>query len=194
MSLLEVLEDEVCELRQKLAEKELALQRLQKSNAVLICEESPTNPISSEPGLTVTEVARFGRQMIMPEIGKPGFEKLALFLNSGQLQLRSARVAIVGAGGLGCPCALYLAAAGIGWFRAELSPIYLFDLMQGFLRIIDGDEVELNNLHRQVHSFIHGSHFKVLHRESSLGKSKADSVCSSLQEFALHEDILTISG
>ena len=51
----------------------------------------------------------------------------------GQIRLRTSSVLIVGAGGLGCPAAIYLAAAGIG-----------------HLGIVDYDQVELSNLHRQV--------------------------------------------
>lgn len=61
---------------------------------------------------------------------------------------------IVGAGGLGCPAALYLAGAGVGK-----------------LGIIDGDQVESSNLHRQV-----------LHRTRNTGKYKVDSAIEYLQE------------
>ena len=74
-----------------------------------------------------------GRQMILPDLGREGQERL-----------KRARVGIVGAGGLGCPIALYLANAGIG-----------------FLKIIDSDKVEESNLHRQV-----------LHTVQSIGELK----------------------
>ncbi|KHJ42637.1 ThiF family protein [Trichuris suis] len=83
------------------------------------------------------ELKRYGRQLILPELGVVG-----------QTALKNFRVLIVGAGGLGCPCAIYLAAAGIGK-----------------IGIIDGDVIEESNLHRQI-----------LHTEDRIGKSKADSI------------------
>ncbi len=77
---------------------------------------------------------------------------------AGQLALRDTHVLIVGAGGLGSPAAMYLVAAGIG----EIS-------------LIDDDVVELSNLQRQI-----------MHRESSISKSKVESAKQSLQ--ALNSD------
>lgn len=68
------------------------------------------------------EVDRYARQLVLREIGGPG-----------QQRLKAATVALVGAGGLGAPAALYLAAAGVGT-----------------LRLIDADTVALSNLQRQV--------------------------------------------
>ncbi|XP_061487250.1 adenylyltransferase and sulfurtransferase MOCS3 [Rhineura floridana] len=72
----------------------------------------------------------------------------------GQLRLSGCSVLVVGCGGLGCPLAQYLASAGVGR-----------------LGLVDHDVVELNNLHRQV-----------LHRESRLGSSKAQSAAAALRE------------
>ena len=68
------------------------------------------------------EVERYARHLVLAEIGGPG-----------QQRLKTARVVIVGAGGVGSPAALYLAAAGVGT-----------------LRIVDGDTVSLSNLQRQI--------------------------------------------
>jgi molybdopterin/thiamine biosynthesis adenylyltransferase/rhodanese-related sulfurtransferase len=76
-------------------------------------------------GLTPAEVERYSRHLIIPEIG-----------TVGQRRLKNAKVLVIGAGGLGSPALLYLAAAGVGT-----------------LGIIDDDDVDLSNLQRQV---IHG--------------------------------------
>ncbi len=84
---------------------------------------------------------RYSRQILLPEVGAEGQERL-----------RAARVLIVGAGGLGSPAALYLAAAGVG----EIT-------------ICDYDRVELSNLQRQI-----------LHRTADLGRPKAESAREAL--------------
>lgn len=94
-------------------------------------------PLSGE------EYRRYGRQMIMSEVGL-----------HGQLRLKNARVLIVGCGGLGCPAAAYLAGAGVGT-----------------LGLMDGDVVEVSNLHRQV-----------AHATSRVGMSKVDSAYEYLSE------------
>lgn len=72
--------------------------------------------------------------------------------NSGQLNLKEAKVLIVGVGGLGCPAAAYLAGAGVGT-----------------LGLIDGDTVEESNLHRQV-----------LHSTARVGMTKVESAMVAL--------------
>jgi molybdopterin/thiamine biosynthesis adenylyltransferase/rhodanese-related sulfurtransferase len=78
--------------------------------------------IVEEPKLSREEVLRYSRHLIMPEVGM-----------DGQLKLKQARVLMIGAGGLGAPLGLYLAAAGVG-----------------HLGIVDFDVVDFTNLQRQV--------------------------------------------
>jgi molybdopterin/thiamine biosynthesis adenylyltransferase/rhodanese-related sulfurtransferase len=94
-------------------------------------------------GFSANEFRRYSRQLLLPEIGL-----------SGQQKLKSAAVLIVGTGGLGSPAAIYLAAAGVGR-----------------IGLVDHDEVELANLHRQV-----------LHGSSKLGERKVESARSRLLE------------
>ena len=79
--------------------------------------------------------------------------KQQLISPQGQLSLKSASVLIVGVGGLGCPAASYLAGAGVGT-----------------VGLMDGDTVELSNLHRQI-----------LHTTQRIGKLKVESARDSLQ-------------
>lgn len=72
--------------------------------------------------MSLPEYKRYGRQMILGQVGL-----------AGQLKLRAARVIVIGAGGLGCPAVQYLAAAGIG-----------------HITIVDHDSVETSNLARQI--------------------------------------------
>ena len=92
--------------------------------------------------LSVAQVERFARHVLLPGLGL-----------TGQRRLRAARVAVVGAGGLGCPVLQYLAAAGIG-----------------ALTLIDDDLVESSNLQRQV-----------LHGLDDVGRPKAVSAAESLR-------------
>lgn len=79
--------------------------------------------------------------------------QVALFGEEAQERLASARVVIVGAGGLGCPVALYLAAAGVGE-----------------VRLVDGDVVDRTNLNRQV-----------LHGDRDIGRAKVESAAEKLR-------------
>ena len=93
--------------------------------------------------LTAEEVRRYSRHLIIPDVGMVG-----------QKRLKNARVLVIGAGGLGSPALLYLAAAGVGT-----------------LGIIDFDTVDESNLQRQV-----------IHGQSDIGKSKAVSARESVAE------------
>jgi adenylyltransferase/sulfurtransferase len=95
------------------------------------------------PALTPEELIRYSRHLILPGVG-----------SDGQRRLKQARVLLVGAGGLGSPAALYLAAAGIG-----------------HLGIVDCDVVDRTNLQRQI-----------LHGTSDIGRKKTDSAADRIAE------------
>ncbi|WP_448101268.1 molybdopterin-synthase adenylyltransferase MoeB [Luteibacter jiangsuensis] len=97
-------------------------------------------PVSA--GVLDTDAAeRYARQMLLPQVGE-----------AGQAKLAAARVAVIGAGGLGAPALLYLAAAGVG-----------------HITLIDDDRVERSNLHRQV-----------IHADARVGLGKAESARMTL--------------
>src|ERR1700744_5121912 len=99
--------------------------------------------MADEVTLSKEEILRYSRHLIMPEVGM-----------EGQLKLKNASVLLVGAGGLGAPLGLYLAAAGIGK-----------------IGMVDFDVVDFTNLQRQV---IHGT--------KDVGKKKLDSAAESMQD------------
>lgn len=107
--------------------------------------EAPVAP------LTPDQEARYARQLLLPEVGL-----------AGQRRLLEAKVLLVGAGGLGSPVALYLAAAGVGT-----------------IGIVDNDRVEASNLQRQV-----------VHRTADIGESKVDSAARAVA--ALNPDTQVI--
>ncbi|KAJ5496499.1 hypothetical protein N7463_008486 [Penicillium fimorum] len=152
--------DETCaSLRAQITATEAQLAGLKRDLAnaeqAAQSETAPTVEIQQEDQngegrrwpLLPEEYKRYGRQMIVSQVGL-----------KGQLKLRSAKVLLVGAGGLGCPAAQYLAGAGVGT-----------------IGLIDGDTVEVSNLHRQV-----------LHRTKNVGKYKVDSAIESLRELNPH--------
>ncbi|MEO9220701.1 MAG: molybdopterin-synthase adenylyltransferase MoeB, partial [Mycobacteriaceae bacterium] len=125
---------------------------------------SPTGlPPLVEPAaeLSKDEVERYSRHLIIPEVGM-----------AGQKRLKNAKVLVIGAGGLGSPALLYLAAAGVGT-----------------LGIVDFDVVDESNLQRQV-----------IHGQSDIDKSKALSAKESIQEInhfvnvVLHEVRLEVDN
>jgi adenylyltransferase/sulfurtransferase len=99
--------------------------------------------IQTEPQLSHAEVLRYSRHLLLPEVGI-----------GGQRKLKAARVLTIGAGGLGSPLSLYLAAAGVGT-----------------IGIVDFDAVDLTNLQRQI---VHGT--------STLGRPKLESAEARLTD------------
>src|SRR5487761_2151691 len=91
---------------------------------------------SPGPALTVEEIRRYSRHLIIPD-----------FAMAGQKRLKNAKVLCVGAGGLGSPALMYLAAAGVGT-----------------LGIVEFDVVDESNLQRQI-----------IHSQADIGRSKAQS-------------------
>ena len=108
--------------------------------------------------LSNEEIRRYSRHLIMPEVGL-----------TGQKRLKEASVLCIGAGGLGSPMAIYLAAAGVGQ-----------------IGLVDFDVVEYSNLQRQI-----------LHFTSDVGRSKLESATDKLRainpevEVVTHEELLT---
>jgi sulfur-carrier protein adenylyltransferase/sulfurtransferase len=101
--------------------------------------------------LTVDEVRRYSRHLIIPDVGM-----------TGQKRLKNAKVLCVGAGGLGSPALLYLAAAGVGT-----------------LGIVDFDVVDESNLQRQV-----------IHGQSDIGRPKAESARDSIREINPYVNVI----
>src|SRR5580698_9937309 len=97
--------------------------------------------------LSKDEILRYSRHLILPEVGM-----------NGQLKLKAAKVALIGAGGLGAPVGLYLAAAGIGR-----------------IGLVDFDVVDASNLQRQV---IHGTR--------DIGRKKLDSAADRMLDINPH--------
>jgi sulfur-carrier protein adenylyltransferase/sulfurtransferase len=105
---------------------------------------SEEEPMPAElPDLTKEELQRYSRHLLLPEVGV-----------EGQRRLRAARVLLIGAGGLGSPSALYLAAAGVGT-----------------IGLVDFDTVDVTNLQRQI-----------LHGTASIGRSKLESARERLHD------------
>jgi adenylyltransferase and sulfurtransferase len=122
------------------------LQELEASTPVLDQDDTKANftsRVSWKWPLEEEEYARYGRQLVLPSIGI-----------QGQLRLKAAAVLIIGAGGLGCPAAAYIAGAGVGK-----------------LGVVDGDVVEVSNLHRQI-----------AHSTAKVGMNKVDSLVEFCQK------------
>lgn len=110
--------------------------------------------VAAPRAMTPQQVQRFSRHIIMPQVG-----------SIGQRKLMDASVLLVGAGGLGSPLAMYLAAAGVGK-----------------LGIVDFDDVDITNLHRQL-----------LHGIGDVGRSKVDSAEDTIREINPDAEIVKIA-
>ncbi len=104
----------------------------------------PTSELSRE------ERVRYSRHILLPQVGE-----------DGQRRLKSSRVLLVGAGGLGSPVAMYLAAAGVGT-----------------IGLVEYDDVDLSNLHRQI-----------LHGSAAVGRSKLESARQRLRDINPHVNV-----
>lgn len=111
-------------------------------------------PIEKPRHLSAAQKERYRRHLIIPEVGE-----------AGQQKLLAAKVLLMGAGGLGSPVALYLAAAGVGT-----------------LGLVDMDVVDLSNLQRQV-----------IHGEAWLGKPKTESATARLRELNAETKVLAFN-
>jgi adenylyltransferase/sulfurtransferase len=108
--------------------------------------------VVSDSELTPDQLTRYSRHLMLKEVGM-----------EGQLQLLKAKVLLIGAGGLGCPAALYLAATGVGT-----------------LGIIDSDKVDLTNLQRQI-----------LHGLADVGRPKTESAKEAIHRINPDVKVLT---
>ncbi len=102
---------------------------------------------SDGPVLEADEIERYARHLVLREVGGPG-----------QAALKRARVLVIGAGGLGAPALLYLAAAGVGT-----------------LGVVDDDVVSLSNLQRQV-----------IHATGDIGRPKVESAAEAMDRLNPH--------
>ena len=118
----------------------------------ILAWEANSLPIEAPAALTPAQQSRYSRHLLIPEVG-----------TAGQVKLLDSKVLLVGAGGLGSPSALYLAAAGVGT-----------------LGIVDFDVVEASNLQRQV-----------IHSTERLGAKKVDSARQSIE--ALNPDVNVVT-
>jgi sulfur-carrier protein adenylyltransferase/sulfurtransferase len=109
-------------------------------------------PVELQGGLDAPQRTRYSRHLLIPEVGE-----------QGQLKLLESRVLLIGAGGLGSPASLYLAAAGVGR-----------------LGIVDADVVDESNLQRQI-----------VHSTERLGESKVDSAKQTIE--ALNPDVEVVA-
>lgn len=130
----------------------LGYRNVESANPGFVRWKDMRYPVETPPELTPAQLDRYSRHLLLPEVGERGQEKLL-----------KARVLCLGAGGLGSPSALYLAAAGVGT-----------------LGIIDADVVDASNLQRQI-----------LHGTSTVGVAKVESARQRLSD--LNPDVRVIA-
>ncbi|KAH9812705.1 molybdopterin synthase sulfurylase [Melampsora americana] len=119
----EEIELEIKKTNQRLQELWMKLNQIKSSNSTKQPDQVNHQNFKSNLPMPLDDYTRFGRQMILSEIG----------LKGKSIKLKNSSIMVIGAGGLGCPALLYLARAGVGR-----------------IAIVDHDIVELSNLHRQV--------------------------------------------
>jgi molybdopterin/thiamine biosynthesis adenylyltransferase/rhodanese-related sulfurtransferase len=122
---------------------ELGYTHVESANPGFVRWKDLRYPVELPPNLTDAQRDRYSRHILLPEVGEAGQEKLL-----------KAKVLLLGAGGLGSPAALYLAAAGVGT-----------------LGIVDADTVDASNLQRQI-----------LHATSRVGTPKVESAAKAISD------------
>ncbi|KAJ2956637.1 hypothetical protein NQZ79_g7551 [Umbelopsis isabellina] len=129
------------------------IEELERKNSIIERSRSQEVvwPLPAVEQLSNAEIKRFGRQLILPDVGI-----------TGQKKLRNTSMLVVGAGGLGSPICLYLGGAGVGR-----------------IGIVDHDEVDVSNLHRQV-----------IHNENRVGVNKAQSAAESIRSINSHCEVI----
>ncbi|KYF67730.1 molybdopterin-synthase adenylyltransferase MoeB [Sorangium cellulosum] len=131
--------------------QELGYTNVESANPGFVRWKDLNYPVELPPSLTEAQRDRYSRHLLLPEVGEVG-----------QAKLLSAKVLLLGAGGLGSPAALYLAAAGVGT-----------------LGLVDADVVDNSNLQRQV-----------LHATSRVGMPKVDSAEVAIRD--LNPDVKVV--
>jgi len=132
--------------------QELGYTQVETANPGFVRWKDLGYPIETPPSLTDAQRDRYHRHILLPEVGE-----------AGQAQLLKSRVLLLGAGGLGSPAALYLAAAGVGT-----------------IGIVDADTVDASNLQRQI-----------VHATSRVGTPKVESAAKTIAE--LNPDVKVIA-
>lgn len=132
--------------------QDLGYEHVETANPGFVRWKDLGYPIETPPQLTDAQRERYHRHLLLPEVGE-----------AGQAKLLQARVLLLGAGGLGSPAALYLAAAGVGT-----------------LGIVDADVVDASNLQRQI-----------VHATSRVGTPKVESAAKTIAE--LNPDVKVVA-